>query len=165
MCGVEGKVFAFEPSPASFRRLTHNLGINGGLNVVPVNQAVSDENGWVFLREAGSQSRVLPECESDEALAQNISRVECICMDAFVFRDEHPLPSLLLIDVEGHGGKVLKGAKEVLRCAKPTILCEIHSPAEQTEIEEVGRPLGYVMRAIATSRKYPRRVIYQASGA
>lgn len=130
ICGQHGRVFAFEASAANFERLVGNLRLNLTPNVTPVNRAVSD------LR-------------SDETVR----------LDDFVLAEEHTPPGLLLVNVGGEGGKVLRGARETLRQTEPLILCEIHSVKEQDEIEDEVATLGYAMRTISNAGKFPRRVL------
>ena len=50
---------------------------------------------------------------------------------------------LVKIDVEGHGGAVLRGARETLRRLKPIVFTEINSVEEGLDCLAVMRPLGF----------------------
>ena len=163
ICGRHGRVFAFEASPANFERLVGNLRLNLTPNVTPVNREVSDLRG-----------AVLPEAENADGAGRNGShekggreggkqgRVERVRLDDFVFAEEHTPPGLLLMNVGGAGGKALRGARETLRQGTPLILCEIHDPKEQYEVEGEVSALGYAVRTISNARNYPRPVLCEA---
>ncbi len=75
-------------------------------------------------------------------------------LDDFV--SSHELPNLLLMDVEGYGGDVLRGASALL-AAHPTIICEIHSKAEESAITDALTEHGY--RPDYQARRYPFRIV------
>ena len=162
ICGRQGHVFAFEPSPINFERLLENLREGVCFNVTAVNKAVSDENGCLTLREDGSRSAVLFEGRGAGNGVEEVAQVESTRLDDFVFLQRHAAPALLLFDVEGHGGKVLQGAREVLGSSRPAILCEVHSPLEETEIKKVVGAFDYLVSPLTGSAKYPRHVFCES---
>lgn len=84
-------------------------------------------------------------------------------LDAFAA--QHEAPDLILMDVEGYGGEVLKGARATLLSTKPKILFECHNPEEDETTTAVLRDSGYTLRALSASRSYPFRVTAAKSAA
>lgn len=113
------QVFAFEPHPETYRRLSSNLaGING---VTTVNAACGSAPGRLVLYDhaglAGSghaslHAGVIEEIHKDES-NQNI--VNVIKLDSFATEHGISIIHLLKIDTEGHELEVLKGAANLLR--------------------------------------------------
>ena len=67
LVGVKGKVFAFEPEPTNFALLKKNIEINNYQNVIPIQKAVSNENGKgrLYLKEKKTQNRIYDSQEKD----------------------------------------------------------------------------------------------------
>ena len=156
ICSGKGRVFAFEPSKQNFQRLLDNLRLNVTSNVTPINRAVSEMEGTLPFEEAGSRSKVIREGSRPDGTFTTVASMR---LDDFVFREVHPLPALILMDVEGHGGKVLRGAKCVLRWGKPNILCEIHDSVEEKEIVAELKAAGYTTKTLSFARSYPKHVL------
>jgi FkbM family methyltransferase len=86
------------------------------------------------LRNYGGSSMYLKEW-SDESSKTD---VECHRLDD-VYTG---IPSIIKIDVEGHELEVLKGAEQIIRKYKPTILIEIFE-FEKNEVSKFIKTLGY----------------------
>jgi FkbM family methyltransferase len=150
--GRGGRVFSFEPSPINFRRLKRTVEMNGVSNITVLNLAVSDREGVGLLSERGSESFVMHgEAESSEPSSQ----ISTVCLDDFVSRDNHTPPNLLKIDVEGHAGRVLEGARRVLRFRRPIVLYEVHNPQEQAWVCEILRSESYQIADVDKERAFP----------
>ena len=115
LVGENGFVFAFEPSPANYVRLRGNMDDNRVPNVTTIDAAVSDHEGVAFLEERGTQSAI---AAGQGAAGTATSKVRTMRLDDFVYRDGHPPPTVVKLDVEGHGGAVLEGMTQVLRSAR-----------------------------------------------
>jgi FkbM family methyltransferase len=121
-------IYAFEPSPTNLEFLRRNVGNLS--NVTVIEAAVGAAAMDVAFSENGSMSGV-----GAGALV-----VPMLTLDDFGSR--HELPSLLLMDVEGYGGEVLRGSSTLL-AAHPTIICEIHTPDEENAIFALLTEHGY----------------------
>ena len=54
--GSSGQVFAFEPIHTTFRRLVNNISLNNADNVIPINKALSDFEGPLYLNLSPDQN-------------------------------------------------------------------------------------------------------------
>ena len=154
LVGESGYVFAFEPSPANYARLRGNMDANRLRNVSTFDVAASDQEGIALLEERGTKSCI----KSPQAAATSASRVRTMRLDDFVYRDANPPPTFVKLDVEGHGGAVLEGMKQVLQSARPTILCEIHDKGEEDRTTQILTACGYHLMQVGR-RKFPWRAL------
>src|SRR5260370_25613059 len=82
--GATGRVYAFEPYPASFRELQRNIELNGYKNIHAVRKAVSDRTGVhkVLVNPKGSERPSLFAGES--AWEPNSPEGETTSLDDFL---------------------------------------------------------------------------------
>ena len=138
-------VFAFEPSPENFAQLSHNIDCNAIGNITAISAACAAREGHLAFAEEGSMARV-----ANEGIT-----VPAVTLDGFA--TDHPMPSLILMDVEGFGGEVLQGASRVLSQG-PNIVCEIHSKQEFTQFMSALEPCGYRFEGLEKKDRYPFRL-------
>lgn len=155
LCVPDGRVFAFEPSPQNFPRLRRNIELNPTLRVTPLNAGASDTESRARLSIRGSCSRVV-EDHADPATAT--AEVRLVRLDDFAFRDGHPLPAFLKIDVEGHAARVLTGARRVLAERRPPLLIELHDPAEVAGVRAILDQYGYRVETLDRRGAFPYNV-------
>jgi len=125
IAGEHGRVFTFEPVPATFGRMCANLEMAAIPNVTPKNLALSDCEGTL-------QISIDPADDTVSSLEIGIPGGETMAVrvssgDELVASGECQPPSMLKIDVEGHELRALAGMKNLL--ARPecrAVLCEIH---------------------------------------
>lgn len=116
----EGRVWAFEPDPRNARYLRDNVDANGRANVRVTEAAVSDERGTArFGAGTGTGTGRLTEGGDIE--------VRTLTLDGFC-RRRQLVPSAVKIDVEGAEDRVLRGAADTLRTARPVIFLSTHGP-------------------------------------
>jgi FkbM family methyltransferase len=117
---AHGRVYSYEPSPAIFARLSHNLAINQARNVEPRMLAVSSRPGHVGYVDASSK----PNIGTSRVDADADTTVPAVTLD-----DElaaAPAVNLIKIDVEGHELEVLRGARTVLATQRPAVVLEFN---------------------------------------
>jgi FkbM family methyltransferase len=118
--GSLGRVYAFEPVPATISRLATAA---GGLNNVLIRPvALSDHNGYATI-DPGHEDR-LETARIEEGGAVSI---ELQTGDNLVSTGAARLPSMIKIDVEGHELEVLRGMRQILRAGiLRDIFIEVH---------------------------------------
>jgi FkbM family methyltransferase len=117
--GPNGHVFAFEPEPFNFSRLSENVGLNNATNVTAVRTAVGDYTGRAILHTAGvrgSGSHSLAP-NVDPILAKTVGQVEVeiTTLDAYFQDRGWPRVDVVKMDVEGAEMAVLSGMQMLCR--------------------------------------------------
>ncbi len=151
-----GRVFAFEALPENVERLRANIALNAletRLTVVPA--AVTEASAPVrFLvgpsddtgKALGSAGRQLEYGKTIE--------VPGVALDDFVYRDGHPAPQAIKMDIEGGEVLALRGMTRLLHEARPLILLELHGPESARAAWERLSAAGYTLHRMA--RGFPR---------
>ena len=128
-----GKVYAFEPSPATFDYLRRNVEDNGLANVESFKLAVGDQaEGTVHFHDipffsAGSFAAEDGSFLTSEVLGSNYFEAPATTLDAFVAENGIDRVDLIKIDVEGAELSVLEGATETLSSMQPKVALEFNS--------------------------------------
>ncbi|MDQ4095464.1 MAG: FkbM family methyltransferase, partial [Actinomycetota bacterium] len=132
-----GRVVAFEPDPEMFAALSTNLTRNlaDADHVTPLAKAAGAAAGKVRFARGwrATRGRVVPTGGDLE--------VETVALDDAA--DRFGTPRLLKIDVEGAELDVLRGARGVLKEARPLVLVEVHSTDLEIECARLLERLGY----------------------
>jgi FkbM family methyltransferase len=125
--GPRGHVYALEPAPATYRKLTRNIGLNACDNVTPLRIAAGATTGEATLygpahgHDATSSLRHRPQ----EATA---TRVPIRPLHAVISAGHRERFKLLKVDVEGHEDDVLRGLEPLLECGpRPMLIVEVHA--------------------------------------
>lgn len=136
LAAAGGRVFAYEPVPASGRILREHLRLNGVSDRVEVVEAALgavagpasatiDPAGFATFGRSGAASE---------------ARFEMRTLDGEVERTG-VRPDLLKVDVEGFELEVLRGGSQLLRDRRPFLFLELHLDAIEAR---GGRPAGVV---------------------
>lgn len=159
--GEAGKVFAFEALPDNVRRLQQNLALNPSCAQVevvaaavvdaarPVNFLVGPSNG--MGKVAGSSGR-------DDVIYAEQIEVPGISLDEFAFGQNHPLPQVVKIDIEGGEVLALPGMRRLLQQAHPILFLELHGEAAAQAAWQALSPLGYRIYQMAQADQEVRSV-------
>jgi len=126
LVGKTGRVVAFEADPDVAARLREHASRNEFSWLGVEQKAVWSEARSVFFERtdpAKSPDRGLGHVVKGEA--GNAIRVEAVSLDEFV--KGAVAPDFVKCDVEGAEVEVFRGAEELLREKRPTLLCEMHS--------------------------------------
>lgn len=126
--GEGGKVFAFEPSPATFEGLEQHITLNRlGAVVRTVQAAVSDSSATADFLMLDNQGTSRLASGSGTAGPGQVVRVPTVTVDEFCEREDVS-PDLIKVDVEGFELSVLQGARETIRRAgeRLSLFVEMH---------------------------------------
>lgn len=148
--GPEGSVVAFEPVLDNAFFAQWNAATNGLPNITVVPAALTDRDGWIgFLKKGALQGRL--EKDDFELQARRRAKhtfnptghvlVPITTLDSWLAQTGRPAPRVVKIDVEGAEVGVLKGMRQMIAAARPTLLIELHSTREEVADELDG--MGY----------------------
>lgn len=118
--GPEGRVLAFEPLLDAFALLTANVQAAALNNVTLINAAASSALAEVKME--------VPKFDTGmenwyRAHIANTGRYSVLCFPLDAIPTVAPV-SLIKIDAEGHDLQVLKGAENLIRTSRPTLVVE-----------------------------------------
>jgi FkbM family methyltransferase len=125
--GETGRVIAFEPASRAFRVLQKNIVLNSLANVLACPLALTASRGKAILHYHPCVG-----CDSlgrDHSFTETSEEVASRCLDD-VLRDisvNHV--DVIKMDVQGAEELVLRGASNILRVSRPTIIFEVYPPA------------------------------------
>jgi FkbM family methyltransferase len=143
LVGRHGQVYAFEPVPTLYERLCENVRLNPSLPAArPVQLALGDSSGTAAFytgHHAGAGHLAASGPEDGDRIVVPTSK-----LDEFVYRDHHAPPGFVKIDVEGAEGSVLAGAELVLTNARPIVMVDLHTPAQDLAVGRSLSEAGYV---------------------
>ncbi len=114
-----GKVYAFEPTNYAYARLRENVRLNPGLNVEPVQVALSDRNVPSQTVDFRSSWR------TDGIIEQRLSTVSFVKLDDWIRDKGINSVSIMKIDVDGNEYPVIRGGLETITRFLPTIVIEV----------------------------------------
>ena len=120
------KVFAFEPSPSTYRILTNNLDLAAARNVEPINIGLGDKAESLtitFANNNRSGGYVSQKIRPDTGHVTEKIQVDTLDN---LFASGGFSPNFLKIDVEGFELNVIKGGGRILRENKPTVVMEMN---------------------------------------
>lgn len=165
LAGTGGNVFAFEPDPGNAARIRGHVQLNSLPQVEVVETAVWSEcKTLLFQRASDSSSKntgAVAALGNGQGAAKTVM-VEAMTLDRFAAN--HRLPNVVKVDVEGAEEDVLKGAEELFRTSKPTLICEIHNPRAAEGVATWLKALDYQWKWLAESAEFPRHLVARASG-
>ncbi|MDR9894882.1 FkbM family methyltransferase [Aetokthonos hydrillicola Thurmond2011] len=131
LVGTTGRVFSFEPTPSTFRKLKHNLYAYDCCNINAFQKVVFSENKQMEMNlfpdeysswnSLGKPQMLDPNTLSNYVPLVNTAKVEAITLDSFCQDNNIEFIDFLKVDVEGAESDVLKGTLELLK--KKLIRC------------------------------------------
>ena len=142
-------VYSFEPAPHAIAEFRGHIAANGLQNITIVDKAVSDCERVV---DFGLTDNAYGSCIVDSG-DPNSLQMTTTTLD--LFAASHPPPDFIKIDVEDEEGRVLEGARRLLRESQPLICCELHSLEAAQDVQRILHEYGY---QITTLDREPYRV-------
>jgi FkbM family methyltransferase len=149
LVGLKGKVYAFEPVPKIFDRLTKHISINNLKNVEANQLAISDKSGRVAFKE-GQDTSTGRMAETGDM------EVDALSLDDFVARRNAPLPDFVKIDVEGHELNVLRGMSKILD-SKKDIVIVLEADEDRSEVVDFLKGKGYALSRLDSANMIATR--------
>ena len=158
LVGARGRVYAFEPSPASLESLRAARELNGLRNLTVVPEGVWHRRATLgFLRGGEGRSLVSDHIEGvfgesaggERNSTESFVEISVNSLDNFVYADGKPPPDFIKLDVEGAEGHALNGARRLLEERRPGLLLEIHGEPGR-EVWSLLKELDYRATNIAT---------------
>jgi len=120
-------VYAVEPLPQFVEAMTKTFSGKANVTVCPI--ALSDEEGWSYIKDADIASRITMD-ERNSASRVRVSTID----KEFLNRDIRI--SYIKADLEGHEIKMLMGAKKTIMAHRPKIaITTYHCKSHVKEIE------------------------------
>jgi FkbM family methyltransferase len=140
LAGPRGKVIACEPDPRIAAFLRAHVAANRLTNVAAVQSAVGAECGTAhFSRGRGTGTGRMSDSGELTVRVRTLDELA----------DEYAaFPTHLKIDVEGAELDVLRGGREVLSRARPTIFLSTHGPQVHEACCRILQEHGYFLSAI-----------------
>lgn len=136
LAGAQGRVIAFEPTPATFALLAANARIFAHPNVTLINAAASDRSDLVGLSIPKFDSGLVNYYEAQLAPAANGGlAVMTLAIDSLGIG--HRI-ALAKIDAEDHEAAVLAGMEKLIRRDHPVLIVETGSPAVVSSVASMG---------------------------
>jgi FkbM family methyltransferase len=126
--GEQGRVYAFEPAPATLPVLEQTIRINGlGSRICAVNQAMGSQTGSITFYvsdDEADNSNSLVAYKEDRKL--NGVQVQMNTIDHFAADMRLDKIDFIKIDVEGAEYDTLRGGKEIFKNHRPCCILAIH---------------------------------------
>ncbi len=119
------EIYAFEPFPSTFKKLTQNINDNEFKNIKLFNQAVGNSNSEINMVEAcETNSGSYRNFSSNDSSEKSKTLVKQIKLDQQI--ESFNFVNFIKIDVEGYEFEVLKGAEEIIKKMKPLLFVELN---------------------------------------
>ncbi len=157
-----GTVYAFEADPENAKRIEANVRRNNLDSISIERRAAWHSNGYVRFQRASEHS------SRNQGRVSTISpgpdggaiEVEAIALDTFA--ENHRLPTVIKIDVEGAEADVLRGAEGVCARSKPVLICEVHGSEPADDVISWLSGHGYQFQWLESSAQFPRHLLAQS---
>lgn len=141
--GDTGRVLAFEPVPATARRLRANIDLNGYRHVEVVEMAATDETGSLEISLANDSAYASAVDVKQQRATGETIRVRAVRVDDLWEERGRPRVSFCKIDVEGGELPALQGAERLLADCRPMLLLEADPGPQLDALTAWLEPRGY----------------------
>jgi FkbM family methyltransferase len=162
LCGIDGKVIAFEPNPVSYLLLERNVQRNQLQNVSLQPYALSNRTGHMVFKSLGSidglghLGNIMPK--SGERSGQKEYVVQVTSVDEFVEKERLARVDVIKMDIEGAELMCLAGMKKTLQSKLPVIIVEFNGDQRIKEGTEFLAQFGYHCQAIDSNNFLARHL-------
>lgn len=143
LVGEKGVVIAFEPDPANYKNLLHNLKLNNCSNVTAINKGLWSKKGYLKLKMDNTGSTLIFE----EDLRNSSIEVSVVTLDQELSNLGVTSVDFIKADVEGAEIELIKGSKNILATNKVNLAIatyhELDGKKTSVMVEDQLRKLGY----------------------
>ncbi|HET6511200.1 MAG TPA: FkbM family methyltransferase [Candidatus Kapabacteria bacterium] len=154
-----GRVTAFEPHPQNASRLRHNVRMNGLSNATVVEAALAAEGGSLTFYESESNT-------GDHRITAEGDRrgITVSALDASQAIEEYGSPQVIIMDVQGAEGVILRSLAPAMTASHPVLIFEFwpdglaSSGSSAQEVEDLLHALEYQVWRIDEYRSMLLRV-------
>jgi FkbM family methyltransferase len=147
------RVIALEPSARVFRKLQHNIALNG-FPIIALDNAASDKNASATFFDHAGPHQYSASLEKSMG-GQLASEVQVRRLDDLLAENGFERLDLLKLDVERHEPAALRGLRNTLERCRPTMLVEILDDELEAEIRHVLDGLDYEVSPIGADGPDP----------
>lgn len=176
LTGESGRVFAFEPEPDTFMRLSRNAALNGYNNIELSDNAVSNANGRAKLYISHSPGgHAINQCEGIKAVGrghyndEGFIEIETVTLDDYL-KGKAERVDVLKMDVEGAEYLALMGMRDILKNNEGIKIFLEYCPLFLEKMGDSGRGLidmlmrelgfgVYIIKREHTMRKYSEDIV------
>lgn len=123
--GRNGRVWAFEPTPAVARYLRRNLDLNGCDQATVIVSAVSDRGGSVTFA-VGERSELNSVAGANSAY-RDFVEVSAVTLDQMAGQQDWRDVDFVKLDVEGHEFEAIRGGAGFFAATSPLVMLEIRT--------------------------------------
>lgn len=106
--GESGRIYAYEPTPETFQVFLRNIKENNCSNIVPINSAVSDHNGYTNFKIVNGASNHISNSFTDN------KNVVCVPLATLDEMHRNQKIDLVLMDIEGFEHLAFNGMEKLL---------------------------------------------------
>jgi FkbM family methyltransferase len=120
LAGSGGKVIAFEPMSAAFRKLQRNVSLNRFANIILEKSALADRekpNVEVSFQSSWKVDHIADEAGGSEQI--NVTTI-----DSYLERNGIAAIDLIKLDVDGYEYKIIAGGLRTIRNSMPVLIME-----------------------------------------
>lgn len=149
LVGPEGRVFTFEPVPATAGCVDQGRELNAlpHVSVVPLGLGSADTIEFRQLAVTrGMADSTLPERQSQWSVSAGIARFDWLWP---ALHGGNPTVHGVKIDVQGMELETLRGMREVLTRWRPRLVLELHAGVDRDAVLALLTELGYSSQAVA----------------
>jgi FkbM family methyltransferase len=139
-------VYSFEPTPHTATWVQRNAEVNGFSHIHVIPDVVSDRPKKVIFQMTGMGygSQVVAANQTDD----RYQRLELTAITLDTFVENHEMPDLMKIDIEGEESNALSSATRILKEKRPIICCEIHDLENAARVEKILGEANYKITAL-----------------
>lgn len=142
--GPSGRVFGFEPDPASHARCVTNIGLNGFTNIVlsPIGLAHEDAELRLFTIDPHNKGcdRILPAGTPGESVI-----IRTMTLDHFAREKGLRRIDVIKVDIEGFEMNFLRGAEKILRTFRPRLFIEVGDDKLRVNNSSAAELVGFLL--------------------